>query len=140
MTIEAIALLILAAQGATTTDGGPACNRDKADQGIQHDLNMCAHAAFREADDALNRQWERTAAYMRQLDTQLPPIEDGRASYFDTLLASQRAWLAYRDSHCASEGYLARGGSMEPMLVSYCLAELTTERTEQLRQLAEYPE
>lgn len=140
MSFETIALLILAAQGTAPSDEEIRCDQAQADRGIQSDLNICAHAEFREADAALNRQWEKTALHMKQLDAEPFPIDDGRASYFDTLLASQRAWLAYRDSHCANQGYLARGGSMEPMLVSMCLAELTRERTEQLRQLAEYPE
>ena len=129
--------LVLAQAAAPAT---PACNQARADEGIQSDINICAHHEFLRADVALNAQWKRTAARMKELDASSYPFDDGRAGYFETLLASQRAWLAYRDAHCASEGYWARGGSMEPMLVSFCLAGLTNDRTEQLRQLAEYPE
>ena len=33
------------------------------------------------------------------------------------------------------EGYSVEGGSMQPLIVSSCLAELTTRRTEELKSL-----
>ena len=132
-------LLVAATQNAAPGDL-PECNQARADQGIQSDLNICAHHEFLTADADLNAQWKKTAVRMKELDAGSDSIDDGRPGYFDALLSSQRAWLAYRDAHCVNEGYWARGGSMEPMLVSFCLAALTKERTEQLRQLAEYPE
>jgi len=110
--------------------------------GVQTELNQCAAQDFVVADQRLNAQWSLTAAHMRQRDAETRPYypDDGRPGYFDQLLAAQRAWLAFRDAHCASEGYWARGGSMEPMLVSGCKAALTNARTEQLRELANYPE
>ena len=133
--------LLLAAMAQNAVPGDvPPCNQARADQGIQSDLNICAHHEFLKADAELNAQWKKTAKRMKGIDAQPYPVEDGRPGYFEALLASQRAWLAYRDAHCVNEGYWARGGSMEPMLVSFCLASLTNERTEQLRQLAEYPE
>lgn len=129
---------LLALLQAQASDN-PECDQDKADQGIQIEMNICAHRDFLEADADLNAQWKITADKMRALDEGAYVIDDGRPGYFAALLEAQRAWLAYRDAHCATEGYWARGGSMEPLLVSGCLAALTTARTEQLRQLAEYP-
>ncbi|MFZ1741705.1 MAG: lysozyme inhibitor LprI family protein, partial [Pontixanthobacter sp.] len=42
-----------------------------------------------------------------------------------------------RDAHCRSEGYYAYGGSLEPLLVSSCKAQLTRQRTDQLVELVE---
>ena len=67
--------------------------------------------------------------------TILDTTEDGRPGYEETLRSAQRAWITFRDSSCDYEGYFARGGSMEPMLINQCLARLTGERTKQLRQL-----
>jgi uncharacterized protein YecT (DUF1311 family) len=103
----------------------------------QHEINACAHLAFLEADKELNAQWAITSEAMKRWDEEYS-IDDGRPGYFDTLLAAQRAWLVYRDAQCASEGYLFRGGSGEPMMVYSCLAAMTRERTEQLRALVEY--
>ena len=49
-------------------------------------------------------------------------------------LPAQRGWIAYRDGQCELAGFEARGGSMEPMLVSGCLADLTRKRTKELKE------
>ncbi|NNM75338.1 DUF1311 domain-containing protein [Sphingomonas sp. ID1715] len=101
----------------------------------QRDMNFCAGKDYAAADAALNRQWARTSTAMKAADRDFNR-PDGGPGYHAALLAGQRAWLKYRDAHCVSEGYGARGGSMAPMLLNLCLAKLTKERTEQLRQLA----
>lgn len=70
---------------------------------------------------------------MRDIDANLPADQQGA---IDTLRDAQRAWIAYRDKACAAYGYLARGGTMEPMLIYQCNAELTAQRTDELEQLA----
>lgn len=104
----------------------------------QQAMNYCAALEWEEADAELNRQWRETATEMRRLDQVAAP-DDGRSGYFDQLLSGQRAWLVYRDHHCASQGYLARGGSMEPLLIATCKTDLTRARTVQLRELAVWP-
>ena len=103
----------------------------------QRDMNVCSDRDFQAADRQLNSQWSRTTAQMRDLDEEPRANGDRRTGYFDQLLAAQRLWIGFRDAHCASEGYKARGGSMEPMLVSGCKATLTRARTMQLRELAD---
>lgn len=103
----------------------------------QIEMNMCAGHDYDRADAALNAQWKLTAAKMKDHDRSAYKPDDKRPGYFDTLLAAQRAWLTYRDRHCESEGYAARGGSMEPMLISGCKAALTQQRTAQLKALVE---
>lgn len=99
----------------------------------QTDMNQCAAREYYQADRALNAQWVKTAAAMRKRDE--TRFGDGRPGYFETLLEGQRAWLKYRDAHCRAEGYYARGGSLEPMLVATCKADLTRKRTQDLRDL-----
>jgi len=106
----------------------------------QQDMNICAHRDYLAADELLNQQWDRTAAAMRERDAQWGDSFDERPGYFEVLLESQRAWLQYRDAQCAVEGYWARGGSLEPLLVSGCLTLLTRRRTEELREIADYPD
>ena len=107
----------------------------------QLEMNRCAWLEFEEADKALNGQWAKTSAVMKERDADYGDLyQDGRPGYFAVLLEGQRAWLKYRQGHCAAEGYEARGGSMEPMLVSGCMARLTKLRTQELRELVEYPE
>lgn len=100
-------------------------------------MNHCAFEDFKKADRALNAQWTLTSAAMKERDKGDAPLDwDDRPGHFDTLLEAQRAWLKYRDTHCRSEGYIARGGSLEPLLVSSCKAHLTRLRTADLEELA----
>ncbi|MPT48215.1 MAG: DUF1311 domain-containing protein [Sphingobium sp.] len=102
----------------------------------QTDMTICAVQDFNEADRLLNAQWKITAAHMKAID-EMAKEDDGDPTYFQALLNAQRAWLQYRDSHCMTVGFYARGGSMQPMLVALCRAELTQERTKQIKALTE---
>jgi uncharacterized protein YecT (DUF1311 family) len=105
------------------------------DPTTQSDMTRCEIRRFEAADRAMNKQWKATLTLMREYDR--TPEGDGRPGYADQLLKAQRAWLAYRDEHCRSDGYRMRGGSAEPMLVAGCRAELTEARAKQLAGLAE---
>ena len=102
-------------------------------------MTICASREYEQADAALNAQWTLTAAAMRERDAASQELRDKRPGYFEMLLAAQRAWLRYRDAHCSVEGFYARGGSLEPMLMATCKAKLTRQRTGQLRELAAWP-
>lgn len=136
----AYSLILLIAQNGAGVDAAefrgdvPEC----AEPMTQQAMNYCASLEWQEADESLSAQWRVTAAEMRRLDAEVMP-DDERPGYFGQLLRGQRAWLVYRDHHCASVGYHARGGSLEPLLVATCKTELTPTRTAQLRGLAEYP-
>lgn len=107
----------------------------------QQDMNRCAHLDYEEADRALNAQWAETSAVMKKWDAEyMELIRDGRPGFYQALLEAQRAWLAFRDAHCLSEGFGARGGSLEPLLVSTCKTRMTKQRTEELRELISYVE
>ncbi len=123
-------LLLLSAMAAE-----PAVDCDNAM--AQFELNACAYQEYERADAALNAQWKLTAAAMKERDRDFDRTQDNRPGYSDTLLAAQRAWLTYRDKHCASEGYTMRGGSAEPMMISGCMRKLTEERTKELKDLIE---
>ncbi|WP_298465869.1 lysozyme inhibitor LprI family protein [uncultured Erythrobacter sp.] len=129
------ALLLLLAQ----SDGFPECNQEAADRGIQQEMNICAAVEFRKADAELNAQWNVTSQKMKEFDESWTAEWDDRPGWFASLLEAQRAWIAFRDAHCRVDGYTARGGSLEPLLVSTCKTALTEARTEQLRELAESP-
>ena len=122
-------------------DDLPVCNSEAADQGIQMEMNICAQRDFLIADAQLNAQWAITSDRMKTRDARWEADEyayrDDRPGYFETLLEAQRAWLSYRDAHCRSEGYYARGGSLEPLLVLTCKSALTIARTAELNALVE---
>ncbi len=101
------------------------CNNATA----QQDMNLCAARDFEAADADLNAIWKQARATAKQLDADQPDDLKGAE---DALIAAERGWIAYRDGECVLVGFQARGGSMEPMLVSACLADLTRKRIEEL--------
>lgn len=117
----------------------PVCNQKKADQGVQQEMNICAAADYRAADTALNAQWKITMAKMKMRDSNAADLSFrvAKVQRVKELLTAQRAWIIYRDAHCASEGFRAAGGSLQPLLVSTCKTDLTQDRTAALKALAE---
>lgn len=101
---------------------------DCANQMDQSTMTQCAGIDFDKADVELNRIWPEIKAGAQESDA-----GSGKSEHLDALMASQRAWLAYRDAECVWQGFEAHGGSMEPMLVNACLAEMTNKRIKELQ-------
>ena len=122
---------IMLALALAAGQASPECG----DLPTQREMNACAAKQFGDADAEMNARWKEALAYMRALDrsTSNPPAAG--PSNGQALLDAQRAWLAFRDAHCLTVAHYARGGSMEPMLISLCKAELTRARTAQLVEL-----
>jgi len=100
----------------------------------QMEMNICSQRDYEAADRALNAQYQATRKTMKAWDADATPDSKGAD---DALVKAQRAWVAYRDAQCISYGFQAHGGSMEPMLVSGCQADLTRKRTAELKELTE---
>ena len=93
---------------------------------------LSTHAlAQDEPDKELNRVWPDIKKAAQDSDT---AADNGKTEYLDALMASQRAWIAYRDAECTWQGFDAHGGSLEPMLVNECLADLTQKRLKELQR------
>ncbi|MFS0771894.1 lysozyme inhibitor LprI family protein [Sphingomonas sp. 1P08PE] len=100
----------------------------------QAQMNQQAGTEYRAADAAMTRQWQRTYAYMKGRDAQ-DRSRGGGFGYAAATLASQRAWLQFRDTQCVIEGGEFAGGSMQPLAQAQCKTRLTRERTTQLAKL-----
>ena len=87
----------------------------------QMGMNICADAAYQAEDAKLNKAYG-------EIVKRLSDDADGKK----LLQTAQRAWIAFRDSECAFSAEDSEGGSIYPMLVSECLAQLTADRTRQL--------
>ena len=118
---------------------GPAMAQDKVDcvnAMTQADMNFCAAQDYEKADTELNAIWKKARASAEAMDAE---FEEPTKGAVKALLAGQRGWIAYRDGQCELYGWEAHGGSMEPMLVSGCLAELTRVRTKELTEFVDGP-
>lgn len=124
----AVALLLV---GADLTQ---AQNWDCSDSGNlpQQGMNYCAHQDYLAADAELNRVYKQVRAKVADLD--YGARRNGK-SETEALRDAQRAWIAYRDLACDGAGLVARGGSLEPLLVATCLEDLTIRRSKDLEAM-----
>lgn len=100
----------------------------------QMELNYCAEQDFAEADHALNETYRQAMARLRKADADLAATPGAEAGAVEALKAAQRGWIAYRDGQCILAGLPVRGGTMEPMLVMNCQADLSRKRTRELKE------
>jgi len=100
----------------------------------QSEMTRCAYLDFKSADKTLNTTYRRAISAMKDMDRDLPGHLNGVEQ---ALRVAQRAWVDFRDKACASYRFIARGGSMEPMLAAMCLADLTRKRTKALKEFVE---
>ena len=100
----------------------------------QQGMNYCALKEFEAEDRKLNTAWKRVYSEVKARDADLG--EDFRGMP-EALLNAQRSWIAFRDDHCETEGFVYRGGSIEPLIYHSCRAEMTRQRTKQLNSLLE---
>ncbi|ANE51569.1 lysozyme inhibitor LprI family protein [Flavisolibacter tropicus] len=86
----------------------------------QMELNQQADKKYKKADAELNKVYKELAALLTPERKAL-------------LVKAQRAWITFRDTHCqfTDSGY--EGGSIQPMIYSLCMQELTEQRTKQLK-------
>ncbi len=100
----------------------PASKPPCADPQDQSTMNRCAYEDFQKADAELNKTYQQL----------LPKLE---AAHTEKLKLAQRAWIAFRDAHCECEAFAFDGGSMQPLIRSSCLAQVTRDRTKQLQAI-----
>ncbi|KQV83738.1 lysozyme inhibitor LprI family protein [Rhizobium sp. Root1220] len=112
--------------------GASAAELNCKDPQTQTDMTLCERARQDAADKALNVQYKKTRAAMVAIDSDLEADMKGAEK---ALVKAQRAWIEYRDAECEAEGFQARGGTMEPMLVAGCIANVTDARTKELKTL-----
>lgn len=88
----------------------------------QAQLNACASAALKRSDDQLNQLY-------KQIMDRLGQDEKAR----DLLVQAERDWLRFRHSACSFSAMRVADGSMYPMLLNDCMAEMTRTRVIQLQ-------
>lgn len=97
------------------------------------EMNACAGAEFEKADAELNRVYKLAIASIPEMATDEQPFD--KVSWEESLRASQRAWIAFRDAECEDhvEKFWA-GGSGRTVEIVGCKTEKTEQRTKDLKQ------
>ena len=91
------------------------------ERGSQAEASGCARREYEAADAELNKAYNRLAGILDAEEKAL-------------LKASELAWIKYRDSNCTFESSQYAGGTMRPMIESFCLARVTKARTAELKE------
>jgi len=134
------AILAPAAVLALTTIGPVTASADDqfdcTNPQAQQEMNYCAAQEFWKLDGELTKKYQKALAYTKKQDQSAPPPEGpDLKTATEALTKAQEGWLQYRDAHCDGMGYLARGGTLEPLLVGNCKIELTKNRIKELEDL-----
>src|SRR6185369_13463031 len=115
-----IILLLLSLAGVSTSAQKPKKTDPCANPQTQVEMTQCAAEAYKAADAVLNQVYRQLVA---KLD------DDEKAQ----LKEAQTAWLKYRDTNCDFVADQYKGGTMRPMIYAGCLADVTKNRTSELR-------
>jgi uncharacterized protein YecT (DUF1311 family) len=89
-------------------------------------MNECTDVARGAADKILNRLYDGAVKRLRAGG------DDDSRETLRRLVASERAWIAYRDAQCSFEGTTMLGGSGEGVIVGGCLYQKTAERAKDI--------
>jgi uncharacterized protein YecT (DUF1311 family) len=88
----------------------------------QTEMNACANEAYKKSDAELNALYKQILERLRN---------DANAT--QQLVSAQRAWIAFRDAECTFVASPSTGGSIHPMVLSYCRERLTSARVTDLK-------
>jgi uncharacterized protein YecT (DUF1311 family) len=130
--LTVLAAIAVAAQQDGTApvaqdSGQVAQSKDSADTvcnaaNTQIEINQCYGDAYQKADKDLNRLYSRVT-------------KKQNAAGLARLQLAQRAWLKYRDAHCAAAAAIYRGGSIQPSIRAGCLSRITRTRIDELQHV-----
>ena len=117
----------VSSHGAPSAEGnGPSCESPAAD-----DQRRCLMEHLATSDVLLDRYAQalllrlKSEAGTTSSATEPPAVQ--------RLRTAQRAWLKYRDAHCAFMASESEGGTLEAVERAACVVETTRARTRELR-------
>ena len=83
-------------------------------------MNETAYASYKKADAELNKVYKKLMAILSQNEKTL-------------LIQAEKDWVKFRDSHCEFEASQYEGGTIQPLIYSTCLEELTRKRIAEIK-------
>jgi uncharacterized protein YecT (DUF1311 family) len=101
---------------------------------VETEAYFCRTMGYKKLGTRVEAAYEAQVAKLRQKYDK--PEYSGHLKHeLDVLEASQKSWKTYVANQCASEGYMAWQGSLEPQLVGQCAERLTELRISELEKL-----
>ena len=120
MKLASTCLLLLVVIGGHTFGQGKKKPDPCANAQTQAEMNICAGKEYQAADAMLNQVYKQLVSMLDDEEkAQLRDVEN--------------AWLKYRDSNCDFVADQYKGGSIRPTIHGLCLADMTRNRTTELK-------
>ena len=117
-TITLLSLMLVT--GATVTGQKQKKDEPCADAQTQAEMTQCAGKAYKAADAELNQVYQKLVAL----------LDDNEKAQ---LKGVETAWIKYRDANCEFVADQFKGGTMRPMVYAFCIADVTKNRTAELK-------
>jgi uncharacterized protein YecT (DUF1311 family) len=119
-------VLLLAAASPAAADIIATCYTDcEAETDSNPDFKACLSRAANKSDRLLNQSYKSLQDAIRKAAKEMNQSPEPQ---LDSLTATQKQWIAYRDANCALEDSLAFGGTATGGNYSGCLCALSYER------------
>ncbi len=83
-------------------------------------MNETAYANYKKADAQLNKVYKQLMLILTKNEKPM-------------LIQAEKDWVKFRDSHCKFEASQYQGGSIQPLIYSSCLEELTKKRIAEIK-------
>lgn len=98
-------------------------------------LNACASEDYALADQKLNQVYTKLIEQIKgNINPDAIEQSDAAIETLNRLIASEKAWILYRDTQCNFEGTVMIGGEGESVVITGCLSRLTKERAKILEE------
>ena len=104
-------------------------------------LKACQWLAYEETDKILNSSYQQLVASLKRqaLEDKTTRVAYGGLTYaeetLNRLVASERAWIRFRDAECRFQGAYNLGGTGEEAAISDCLTNMTKQRILSINEL-----
>lgn len=98
-------------------------DRDSSNMG----MTTCTGEAYEAADKVLNRVYNAAVANLKKPSGDADETRTGQER-LRRVIASERAWIGYRDADCAMQGTDMLGGSGESLVIIDCRFSMTKAR------------
>lgn len=97
-------------------------------------MKICLNDAYEKADEILNRVYKQVVADLKKKSGD-QDIDKINVETLRRLVASQRAWIQYRDTNSDLHGYTMMGGTGEGLEIASQAYDMVKERTQELSLL-----
>ncbi len=92
---------------------------------------LCAIEAGKDVDTLLNTLYGKIIATLKQIENPDHDAEE-RKTLLKRLVASERAWIAYREAECSHASAAMLGGSGEGTMLAQCRLSMRQDRVNNL--------